>query len=150
MGGHKILLLRVNRHPKDFENALVQHQQLTAVRNKLVKKDSAFSRKIGTDKVFVFPDEYSSALTASQGQRLTRHHVIVSEMLAPVVNDVIGMLPHKANVRVMEQQPIAFRVPDKSGEGSKLFITRFGYLDEPPQCKDDARTAVSAPGALKP
>lgn len=145
----KILLLRVNRHPKEFEIALVQRHPLRDIRSVLEKQDSDYSRKLGTNKVFVFPDEYSVAMEASRKKKLKGQHVIVSELLVSLVRDVIGELPHKANVRVMDEQIIAYLVPGRGGAVALPVITRAaGFLPTIicPLCtEDDSRTAVTDP-----
>lgn len=112
------------------------------VRADLERTNPDYIVKIGTDKVFLFPDEYSSAIAVFQWQKLGRHHLVVSEKLLPQVMEVIDSLPHKENVRVKEQQTIAYLIPDR---GSLVPITTRGTFLE--VCRDrpgvDLRSVVT-------
>lgn len=134
-------MLRVTRHPASFENALVQHHELRAVQADLERTHQDYIGKIGTNKVFVFPDEYSSAMAVSQGQKLGRHHVVVSEKLLPQVIEVIGSLTHKDNVRVKDQQTIVYLVPD--GDSLVHITTRRTFLEVAAHPSVDLRSVVT-------
>lgn len=100
----KIVLLRITRHPAAFENALMQHQQLRVVRADL--------EKVGTNKVFVLPEDYCLVMAESQRQKLGRHHIVVSDQFLPWVMEVIHRLPHRENVRIKDETIIAYQLHD--------------------------------------
>lgn len=111
----------------------------------LEKQDDDYSHKMGTNKVFIFLDEYLSAMKASQKKKLKRYHVVVSEKLVPLVKEVIGRLPHKDNVRVIEEQIFAYLIPDGGGGSLELVTTRGTFLEAPSCTRIDSRSVVTDP-----
>jgi len=124
----------------------VQHHALRDVQADLERIDHDYVGKVGTNKAFLYPDEYSSVMAMTQRQRsqrqkLGRHHVVVSEKLLPHVMEVIRGLPHKENVRVKEQDIIAYLIPD--GDSLLPVTTRATFLQASRHPQVDSRSVVS-------
>lgn len=126
---------------------MAQHHELRDVQADLERIDRDYIGKVGTNKVFIYPDEYSSVMVAmsqrqrSQRQKLGRHHVVVSEKLLPQVMDVIHGLPHKESVRVKEQDTIAYLIPD--GDSMLPITTRATFLQVSRHPEVDSRSVMT-------
>lgn len=130
-GFAKIVLLHVTRHPPALESALAQHRNLCAVRQALATAGLEYIGQTGA-KVFVLPEEHSSAtrscyeMAASRGHNLGPQHIIVSEQFLPQVMEVMKSLRHKDNVRVKSKQTIVYVVND--GNHLATLVTRRTFL----------------------
>lgn len=102
--------------------------------------------KVGTNKVFIYPDEYSAVMAMfqrhrPQRQKLGRHHIVVSEKLLDKVMEVIRGLPHKENVRVKQQDTIAYLIP--MGDSTLPIVTRATFLQASRHPEVDLRSVMT-------
>jgi len=133
----KLVLLHFTRHPKAFEDALSRNPDLHAVREALISAGCSHTVQRGA-KVFVMPHEYASVREAAQLHKLGPSHVVVSEHLVPQVMDVMGSLPHKANVRIKGgPETIAYTAIDEAVANGSIVVRRtFLHFEEPHDTHD--------------
>jgi len=123
-----LVLLNFTRHPRSFEAGLMNDENLREARETLQRAGLELRLASGAF-VFVSPDEYPTLLLAVEGRALTASHVIVSEMLEPVVRAAVtSATSHRDNVRLREKQDL-------------------GYAGEQPVIPE--RTFLSVPRALR-
>lgn len=108
----RLVMLNFTRHPPSFEAALTYDEGLRETREALKRAGLDLRLQNGAF-VFVSPDEYPVAKLAVSGKTLTASHVVVSEMLEPVVRAAVNSATsHRDNVRVREKHDLGYAGED--------------------------------------
>jgi len=107
-----LTLLNFTRHPPTFDKRLLNGEELREVREALARAGLSSKLPCGT-KVFVDPSEYKCAMLAITGRKLGQSFVIVSDELKHIVLAAVADLPRKDNVRVRDQQSLAYMHPER-------------------------------------
>merc|ERR1712086_1193009 len=97
----RVLLLELMRHPHEFFERLLQSEPLAECRAALEEK--GYHQLPGGAMVFVEPFQFVCVVNAAMSHchgNLRPYHVIVSERFQPFIEEVINMIPSRANVRI--------------------------------------------------
>merc|ERR1712176_294018 len=92
----------------------------------------------------VSPEQYEVTRNVISAEPLRPYHVVVCETLLPLVLEVVGAMPCRANVRVQEGRVLAY-VPDASDQISMPVVVERTFLNEIRRMRD-ANSVVQSTG----
>jgi len=124
-----LMLLQFSRSTDAFQSALSASRELEPVRAALFAAGHRSHLPSGAN-ILTDPGHFRAACLAVAGRVLQPCHVIVTESLEPLVNEVVSQLPCNQKIRLRRAESVGY-VGQASSEELKILLVRRTFLEVP-------------------